>query len=80
MVQFHLHSANFMYISEYYEMIMLCNRGEAGVLGGGPLAAPHVRVADISQPHTYLSRCAGQELLYITTRDVPGSGLHRAEL
>lgn len=27
MVQFCLHSANFMYISEYYEMIMLYNRG-----------------------------------------------------
>lgn len=36
MVQFHLHSANFMYISEYYEMIMLCNQGETGVLGGAP--------------------------------------------
>lgn len=25
-----------MYISEYYEMIMLCNQGEMGVLGGAP--------------------------------------------
>ena len=52
-----------MYISEYYEMIMLCNRGKTGVLGGLP-AAPRVRAASISPARRYLCCCAAERRLH----------------
>lgn len=76
MVQFHLHSANFMYISEYYEMIMLCNQGETGVLGGAP---GHPRLLSHSS-RLAMGRChrpgSDGRLPQHQGHEEPSSGMH----